>query len=184
MRLTFIGSRVQTSHAHLGGIEISAIASVSSRWFKDLVFGGSSEGLMGSFATAFQSRGGQVNSVAPYWLNECGLAYQDGSFVQCESLAQRKDCLYDSSNAVICYPGGLGTLDKFFDLLAYHSVGREYCCPPVFLYNWENFYAPLLLQIETASLANLIHPSAVASLHEFSTVEGYEKLLTDIFGKY
>ncbi len=179
MRLTFIGSGIERETTALDGIEIEAIARVVRERFDTLVFGGSRVGLMGDFATAFAARGGRVVAVVPDWLESAGLAWDGGERLACGSLAERKRLMFDASDAVLCYPGGVGTLDELFDLLAQRAVAGGPAAPPVYLYNWEKYFAPLLLQIEIARETGLVHAGAVRRFHPFESADGLAALLSE-----
>ncbi len=146
MRLCFIGSGIERENTRLQGLEIQAVVGALRSHYDQLVFGGSSVGLMEAFASAFLAAGGSVTSVIPGWLEGEGLAFQGGDSIRCDDLAERKHLMFDGIDGVICYPGGIGTYDELFDLLASRATeGPGTSCPPIYLYNWEKFYAPLLL---------------------------------------
>lgn len=177
MKLTFIGSGVEREDTRVKDIEVESIARVVRDHFDTLVFGGSSVGLMEAFATAFASAGGQVVSVVPRWLEREGLVYRGGDPVLCENLAERKRLMFHETDAVLCYPGGLGTWDELFDLLAGRAVEPEKGCPEIYLYNWEKFYAPLLLQMETAVEVGFVKQETLTKVHPFEYVDALSELL-------
>lgn len=181
MKLCFIGSGVEREATALAGIELTAIARVVRMRFDTLVFGGSSVGLMGAFATAFAECQGHVVSILPHWLEAHGLAFPLGDIIRCDDLAARKRLMFDEVDAVLCYPGGIGTWDELFDLLTRHAVDsattQSSTCPPIYLYNWEKFYAPLLLQVETALESGLIHPSVISMIRPFESTDQLQQIL-------
>ena len=177
MRLCFIGSGIERESTRLDGIEVAAIASVMSGNFDTLVFGGTNVGIMEAFARAFAARGGRIVSVVPRWLQDTGLVYPGDEPTYCNDLAARKHLMFDGIDALLCYPGGLGTWDELFDLLARRTVTPDAVCPPIYLYNWEKYYAPLLLQIDTALELGLIHPDRVNKIRPFESVDGLTNLL-------
>jgi predicted Rossmann-fold nucleotide-binding protein len=177
MKLTFIGSGVEREMTRLNGIEVQAVAQVAASYFDTLIFGGSSVGLMEAFATAFAARGGRLVSVVPRWLEQSGLVYTGCDPMFCEDLAGRKKLMFDETDAVLCYPGGIGTWDELFDLIARRATERSLVCPPVYIYNWEKYYAPLLLQIETALEVGLVDPHTVAKIRPFESAEAFATIL-------
>jgi uncharacterized protein (TIGR00730 family) len=177
MKITFIGSGVERETTRMDGIEVQAIANIVASYFDTLIFGGSSIGLMEAFATAFASRGGRVISVVPRWLDDAGLVYKGCDPLFCQDLAERKRLMFDETDAVVCYPGGIGTWDELFDLLARRSTEPMAECPQVYLYNWEKYYAPLLLQIDTAVEVGLIRPETVGRVQPFESAEALATML-------
>ena len=154
-----------------------AVAHAMRSRFDTLVFGGSNIGLMEAFARAFAAAGGRVISVVPRWLEQHGLVYDGCDPLFCETLADRKRLMFEQTDAVLCYPGGLGTWDELFDFLAQRAVENTSSCPPVYLYNWEKYYAPLLLQMESGVEVGFIHPHTLSTLHPFESVEALMRML-------
>jgi uncharacterized protein (TIGR00730 family) len=181
MKLGFIGSGMEREATRLHGIEVLSIARVVRAHFDTLVFGGSSVGLMEAFASAFGAVGGHLVSVVPRWLLDIDQVFKACDPVICENLAERKHLMFDEVDAVLCYPGGVGTWDELFDLLARRAIDAEVHaqppCPPIYLYNWEKYYAPLLLQIETAVEVGLLQPQTVAMVHPFESADALAELL-------
>jgi uncharacterized protein (TIGR00730 family) len=179
MRFCFIGSGVEREDTRLDGIEVRAVADAMAKRFNTLLFGGSKVGIMGEFATAFAATGGNVVGVFPDWLEAENLVFSGGELVRCRDLAERKRIMFEDVDAILCYPGGLGTWDELFDLLARKAVDRELQCPPIYLYNWENYYAPLLLQIDTAVELGLIRPANCAAIRPFASIEELSRLVDE-----
>jgi uncharacterized protein (TIGR00730 family) len=177
MRICFIGSGVEREATKVDGLEVSAIVHVVRTYFDTLVFGGSSVGLMAAFANAFANQGGEIISVVPRWLEQEGLTYKGCNPVFCEDLAERKRLMFDQVDAVLCYPGGVGTWDELFDLLASRAAERGLSCPPIYVYNWEKYYAPLFLQMETAAEVGFLHPANLQRIRPFETAEALSDLL-------
>jgi uncharacterized protein (TIGR00730 family) len=183
MKICFIGSGIEREDTRVDGIEVRSIARVVRDHFDILVFGGSSVGLMEAFASTFASLGGKVISIVPRWLEREGLVYQGAEPIYCNDLAERKHLMFEETDAVLCYPGGVGTWDELFDLLARRTVEADMFCPPVYLYNWEKYYAPLMLQMETAVEAGLLQPQIVARVRSFETADALEECLTGDYPK-
>ena len=181
MRLCFIGSGIERETTDVQDIEVTAIAKVVRTRYDTLVFGGSSIGLMGAFATAFSSCGGRIIAVVPEWLEQEGLTFPANETVRCRDLAERKRAMFESAQAVLCYPGGIGTCDELFDLLARTAVdpsgASSWPCPPIYLYNWEKYYSALLLQIEIGVEIGLIHSKSVEMIRAFESVESLSELI-------
>lgn len=169
MRLCWIGSDVAREDTFLPGIDITNIVRLCRERFDTLVFGGSSAGLMGTFASEFHAAGGRIVSIVPRWLADTGLAFENGAIIRCETLAQQKDALFASMDALLCYPGGLEAYDALFDHLARGAIGSSRNAPDVYLYNYDLFFAPLLLQLETAAESGFIRREALDRVHVFDT---------------
>lgn len=108
-----------------------------------IVFGGCNLGLMECVAKAVHEGGGNVIGVVPSIVEKGGRAseYVDVKIL-CDNLSDRKDLIISRSDAIIALPGGVGTLDEIFTVLAAASIG--YHDKKVILYDMKGFWQPLL----------------------------------------
>jgi uncharacterized protein (TIGR00730 family) len=89
-----------------------------------LVFGGGKIGIMGVLARAMLARGGEVIGVIPRALLEQGLAQEDVTDLRVvESMHERKALMAELSDAFMALPGGLGTLEEFFEIVTWAQLG-------------------------------------------------------------
>jgi predicted Rossmann-fold nucleotide-binding protein len=174
MRFCFIGSGTDRERAPLGGIEIAAVAELMREHYNTMVFGGSAIGVMGDFARAFLASGGNVVSVL---LHAEALPHGSTKEIRCRSLAARKKELFRSVDAVLCYPGGLGTLDELFDFFARRTTEEIAVPVRTFLYNWHDYYSPLLLQLERGGHAGLIGSESMPRIEIFESADSLRSLL-------
>ena len=109
-----------------------------------LVFGAFGEGLMGAIADGFQEAGAKIYGVAPKVLVDAGRAVHPGCdrVIKTISLAERKAAMIELSDAIIAAPGGIGTLDEVFSVLAM-DITKELDMPVV-LYNHDGFFDELM----------------------------------------
>jgi uncharacterized protein (TIGR00730 family) len=108
----------------------------------DLVFGGADAGLMGVVANAALASGGRVIGVAPR-----PIADKVGHHTLTElhivgSMHERKQKMFDLSDAFIALPGGMGTLEELFELLTWAQLGMH--AKPCGLLNVAGYYDLLL----------------------------------------
>lgn len=113
------------------------------RWVRQgtsLVFGGFDEGLMGEIARGFAEAGAAVTGVVPATLVNKGRHVFKGctTVYETRALADRKDLMVDISDAFVVAPGGIGTLDELFSVLAMVIAGERAC--PVVVLNTEGFF--------------------------------------------
>src|SRR5690349_7748922 len=89
-----------------------------------LVFGGASVGLMGILADTMLSAGGDVIGVMPHAIAELEIAHpRVGRLELVDTMHERKRQMYELSDAFICAPGGLGTLDEFAEISTWRQLG-------------------------------------------------------------
>ncbi|HKI81020.1 MAG TPA: TIGR00730 family Rossman fold protein [Pseudodesulfovibrio sp.] len=107
-----------------------------------LVYGGSSTGLMGRLADACLAEGGEVIGVIPKRLVEKEIAHQgltESHVVN--SMHERKQLMADFSDGFITLPGGIGTLEEFFEVLTWNQIG--YHAKPCGLLDVNGYYTCL-----------------------------------------
>jgi len=89
-----------------------------------LVYGGGDVGLMGKIAHMVFEHGGEVIGVIPKALAEKEVAYKGLSDLRVvSSMHERKALMADISDAFISLPGGLGTIEEFFEVLTWAQLG-------------------------------------------------------------
>ena len=110
---------------------------------KTLVYGGANLGLMECVAQAVKARGGKIIGVVPSKLEENGkVSSLPDSIIRTHNLSDRKDMIVEESDILVALPGGMGTLDEVFHVMAAASIG--YHTKKVVFFNVNGFYNPLL----------------------------------------
>ena len=90
----------------------------------ELVYGGASVGIMGELADSVQEHGGHVTGIIPQQLMEKEAAHTGiGNLIVVASMHQRKSQMADMSDGFIALPGGIGTLEGFFEILTWGQLG-------------------------------------------------------------
>ena len=111
-----------------------------------LVFGGCNLGLMECVAKAVHDAKGMTVGVVPTIVEKGGKVsdYVDVKIL-CDNLSDRKDLMIERSDVIIALPGGVGTLDEIFTVLAAASIG--YHNKRVILYNIGGFWDSLIAML-------------------------------------
>jgi uncharacterized protein (TIGR00730 family) len=108
-----------------------------------LIYGGAKVGLMGSVADAALAAYGRVVGVIPHVLVDREIAHHGITELHVvETMHARKALMADRANAFLILPGGIGTFEEMFEVLAWQSL--EIHSKPVVLLNVEGFYDKLL----------------------------------------
>lgn len=112
-----------------------------------LVFGGCNLGLMECVARAVHDAKGMTVGVVPTIVEKGGKVsdYVDVKIL-CDNLSDRKDLMIERSDVIIALPGGVGTLDEIFTVLAAASIG--YHNKRVILYNIGGFWDSLIAMLD------------------------------------
>ena len=115
----------------------------------ELVYGGGRVGLMGVLADAVLSFGGKVVGVIPEALAAKEVAHQGLTDLRLvTSMHERKALMSDLADAFIALPGGLGTLDEYFEILTWAQLGLH--AKPCGMLNICNYFDPLLAFLDRA----------------------------------
>ena len=109
-----------------------------------LVFGGGANGMMGAVAEGVYEKGGYILGVVPEFFHE---ANAEISFKKCtdyiytDTMRERKRQMEENCDAFIILPGGIGTLDEFFEILTLKQLGRHN--KAIVVYNINGFFDEL-----------------------------------------
>ena len=106
-----------------------------------LVFGGGANGMMGATAKGVYEKGGYILGVVPSFFKE---ANAEVSFKNCtdyiytDTMRERKREMEEHCDVFIITPGGIGTLDEFFEILTLKQLGRHN--KAIVIYNINGFF--------------------------------------------
>lgn len=125
----------------------------------DLVYGGSRLGLMGRLAESTLEAGGHVTGVIPQALTRREVAHGDLSELRVvDSMHERKGIMADLADAFIVLPGGLGTMEEFFEVLTWSQLGLHR--KPIGILDVDGYYEPLIHLLD-----HMVRQGFVASNH-------------------
>ncbi|MEX8548001.1 MAG: TIGR00730 family Rossman fold protein [Mucilaginibacter sp.] len=123
-----------------------------------LVFGGGKVGVMGLIADAILQRGGKAIGVIPGFLMDKEVGHQGLTEMHVvENMHQRKQLMNDLCDGIITLPGGLGTLEEFFETLTWLQLGLHH--KPIGLLNINGFYDFLLKQMDVMVENRFLKPA-------------------------
>lgn len=133
--------------------EFASLARQVGNWIGlhggQLVYGGGRNGLMGLLADATLEAGGRVIGVIPQALVEKEWAHTGCTELHIvENMHERKRIMAEHADAFLAMPGGIGTLEEFFEVWTWRQLG--YHDKPVGLLNYEGYYDGLLGFLDSA----------------------------------
>lgn len=123
-----------------------------------IVFGGVNQGLMECVAHAAHDAGSLTIGVVPKVIEQSGRLsdYVDVD-IPCDNLSDRKQLMMDKGDVFIALPGGIGTLDEIFTVVASATIG--YHQKKVILYSMTDFWAPLTQMLDALSGQGMVRGS-------------------------
>lgn len=114
-----------------------------------VVYGGSNVGLMSALADAIQDELGEVIGVIPRMLVEREVANTSLSDLRIvDSMHQRKAMMAELADGFVALPGGIGTLEEFFETWTWGQLGMH--AKPCALFNVAGYFDPLLEFLDRA----------------------------------
>ena len=135
-----------------------ALGALIARRGIDLVYGGGSVGLMGELADAALAGGGRVIGVIPAGLFAREVGHTGLTELhQVASMHERKQLMYDLSDAFIALPGGLGTLEELAEVATWSQLGLH--SKPVALLDVSGFWEPLIALLDQMTGVGLLKPA-------------------------
>lgn len=116
-----------------------------------LVFGAGGNGLMGAAARGVTKGGGEIYGVIPTFFRDetIELIYDKCTeLIYTETMAERKTKMEDLAEAFIITPGGIGTLEEFFQVLTLKQLGRH--VKPIVILDVNGYYKKLEAFLDAA----------------------------------
>jgi uncharacterized protein (TIGR00730 family) len=135
-----------------------------------LIYGGGNVGLMGIIADAVLENGGEVIGVIPDFLLRREVGHHGLTRLEVvSSMHERKYRMAHLSQGFVAMPGGWGTLDEFAEILTWRQL--KLIDHPVALLNTNNFFKPLLDQMQHMADNGFLHPNYGAHFNVYETPE-------------
>ena len=136
-----------------------AMTEELGRWAAEnghsIVYGGVNQGLMETLGKAAKEAGGRTIGVVPMIVEKTG---RTSDYVEieipCDNLSDRKQLMMDQSDVFIALPGGLGTIDEIFTVVASATIG--YHQKTVILYNMKVFWDSLIALLDDLQAKGMI----------------------------
>ena len=108
-----------------------------------VVFGGGRVGCMGALADGALAAGGEVIGIMPHALVEREVAHRGLTALHVvDTMHERKAMLAELADAFIVLPGGLGTLEEFFETWTWAQLGVHH--KPLALLDVAGFWQPMV----------------------------------------
>lgn len=111
-----------------------------------LVYGGGGVGLMGRAAKAAHASGGEVLGVIPDFLRSREVVYDEVETLVVTNMHDRKQRMYEASDAFVIMPGGVGTLEEVIELISWRRLNLH--SKPIVFANLKGFWTPFFALID------------------------------------
>ena len=145
-----------------------------------LVYGGGTNGQMGAVAKGCQEAGGKVTGIIPEFLLAHEANHEPSRYcdevVVTETMHERKHRMFDSADAFLALPGGIGTLEELIEMMTWAQLGRH--TKPIAILDVEGFWAPLQSLLAHMEDAGFLHSATRAKPHVMQAPQEIEAWLT------
>ena len=134
-----------------------------------IVYGGANVGLMQVIAESALAEGGCVVGVIPTVLVEAEVAHPGVTELHItDSMHSRKAMIGQRSDAFVALPGGFGTFEELFEVLAWQTLKIH--AKPVLLLNINGFYDKLLAFLDHCVAEGMLKEKNRRIIHVASSV--------------
>ncbi len=111
-----------------------------------LVYGAGATGCMGAVARGVKKSGGYVMGVSPKFMGEFEEIFACDNTVVVDTMSERKTLMEKHADIFLIAPGGIGTMDEFFQVLTLKYLRR--ITAPIVVLNLNGFYDSLFTLID------------------------------------
>lgn len=112
-----------------------------------LVYGAGASGCMGAAARGVRSGGGDIMGISPYFIESFEPIFDCDNTIMVDTMAERKMLMEKHADIFFIAPGGIGTMDEFFQVLTLKYLDRN--TAPVIVLNIDGFYDKLIELIDS-----------------------------------
>ena len=141
-----------------------------------LVYGGGSLGLMGELASSVNRNKGDILGVIPKHLLQIeGINKNYGEIIITDDMHTRKKTMYNNSDAFLCLPGGIGTLEEVSETITWFqlNISRK----PIFFLNINGYWDKFRVLVEDIVSAEFASKDL---LNYFTFFESLEALVPSL----
>ena len=154
------------------------VGTMLGRMGLSLVYGGARFGLMEATAKSAKATGSHIVGVVPDILVERNrVSSLLDEHIPCRNLSERKDIMLEKSDILVALPGGIGTLDEIFHVMAAATIG--YHSKRVVLYNVNGFWNSLSDMLDRFNAEGFIRGDIERFMAMVDNIDDLEALISE-----
>ena len=112
-----------------------------------IIYGGGDSGIMGIISNTAISKGGNVEGViTSHLVNREKKNINISTIKVVATMHERKNLMFNSADGFLILPGGIGTLEEFFEVLSWKQLHIHN--KPIILFNIDNYWTHLTALID------------------------------------
>lgn len=133
-----------------------------------LVYGGYDKGIMGAVASGVRENGGKVIGVVPEIFKDRD-PHLCNEVIYTKDMAERKITMENIADGFVCLPGGIGSMDEYFEIytLNHLNVHNKKVC----VYNFNHFYDDIKAYLLRANKEGFLSDECLSSSPFFENPE-------------
>ena len=145
-----------------------------------LIYGGGKLGLMGAVADGTLAANGEVTGIIPKFLDNVEVAHEGITNLHViDSMHERKAMMYDTADAFIVFPGGLGTLDETMEIITWRQLGLHQ--KPIIIFNLNGYWDSMLIMFQNIIDQGFMHHGHTGHFEHVNDLDGLMEKLDFIF---
>lgn len=114
----------------------------------NMVYGGTTVGMMGVIANNALNNGAEVIGVIPQKIEQFGLKHPDlARVIITKDMRERKATMEKYADIFVALPGGFGTFEEVFEILVAKQL--SYHNKPIIFFNFDGYYNNMLKMFDT-----------------------------------
>ena len=139
-----------------------------------LVYGAGATGCMGAVARGVRDGGSYVMGISPHFIRNFEPLFNCDNTIMVDTMGERKTLMEKHADIFIIAPGGIGTMDEFFQILTLKYLGQMET--PIVILNINGFYDSLITLINDLVKFKAVIPEINTYFDVIKSVDD-EKLL-------
>ena len=162
--------------------EARKIGSLLAQKKIKIIYGGGNMGLMGILSNSALDSGGDVYGVITNHLLDIEKRNESlNNFKIVDSMHDRKMEMYNNADAFLIFPGGIGTLEEFFEVYSWKQLHLHN--KPIFIYNYKNFWDDLIQLIRNLIKNNFADENMIGAYKIINNHSDLERILENSWKK-
>lgn len=156
----YLGSNSGTNPEHQAQVKELALALAHQNY--QIIYGGGAVGLMGILADTALTHHAKVHGVITSYLADKELSHYGLTKLDIvPDMPARKHRMFELADAFIILPGGVGTMEEFFEVWSWLNLGLH--TKPVALYG-KKFWQPMISLLDHLVKTGFLAPTMLETL--------------------
>lgn len=126
--------------------EVKKLGKIIAENGFSLVYGAGATGCMGAVAEGVRDAGGYVMGISPHFIRGFEEIFDCDNTVMVDTMSERKTLMEKHADIYIIAPGGIGTMDEFFQVITLKYLEQDFA--PIIILNINGFYDSLVALID------------------------------------